>query len=102
MSEQKLMGYDGAVISLKLSLIVKRTKWPEGSFLFKGVGNTVSKDYIPNFKSFPSAVIDFFLKRDKDIVFKDSFDLVDENGDVTRGYSPSTEDMMAEDWVVVK
>jgi hypothetical protein len=98
MDQSNLLSYEEAVKHLKQGALVSRLKWPSQSFLFKGVGNTVSKDYIPNFKSFPPSVIQFFLARGKDIVFKDSFDLVDGNGEVTRGYSPYTADMMADDW----
>lgn len=95
-------GFDKAIIALKEGKKVSRQGWNKpNAFVFKGVGNTVSKDYIPNFKSLPPSVIESLAKIDKDVVFNDSFDFVDEDGSITRGYSPSTQDMLAEDWVVL-
>lgn len=70
----------------------------KGQFVYKTIGNTVSKDFIPKFASLPDSVKEFLLKIDKDVEFSSSYTLYNAQGKMQPGWVPSQGDLNATDW----
>jgi hypothetical protein len=81
--------------------MASRAAWGLMQFIYKTVGNTVTKDFIPKFASLPQDVKDFLVKRDKDVVFHSSYTLYNMNGEMEPGWLPSQADLQADDWDII-
>lgn len=82
--------------------MVQRAGWNgKGMFVYKTVGNIVSKDFIPKFASLPAAVKKFLEAKGEDVVFHPSITMYTAQGEVQPGWLPSQADILAEDWQVV-
>lgn len=93
------MNFGNALVALNNGHMVARGGWNgKGMFIYKTVGNTVSKDFIAKFASLPSAVKTFLAGRDQDVVFQDSLTMFCADGTMQPGWLASQRDMQAEDW----
>lgn len=91
--------FNDAIIFLKDGRMLARRGWNgKEMFIYKTVGNTVSKDFIPKFASLPESVKEFLLKRDQDVVFRDSLTMFTAQGEMQPGWVASQSDILAEDW----
>lgn len=96
------MNFGKAIECLKEGCMVARKGWNgKGMFIFMTVGNTVSEESIPNFKSIPDQVKYFLEKRGTDVVFNPSITMLTATGELQPGWLASQTDMLAEDWVLV-
>ncbi len=96
------MNFGQAIEAMNSGAIVARSGWNgKNMFIYKTVGNTVKKDFIPKFASLPDKVKTFLAKKDADVVFQPSFTMYTAKGDMQPGWLASQADMLAEDWEVV-
>lgn len=96
------MGFDFALRALNNGKKLQREGWNgKGQFVYRTVGNTVSKDFIPKFASLPASVKEFLLKKDEDIIFNSSLTLYNAQGQMQPGWVPSQGDLSATDWQIV-
>jgi hypothetical protein len=94
--------------ALNSGKMVKRQWMKNNTFIFKQVPSTIDKSVIPRMTSLPQSVKDEFERRrndeyfqlEGDIYYTDQLAIVD-NSNVIRGYSPSVEDVFANDWVIL-
>lgn len=94
------MNFGQAIESLNAGGMVQRAGWSgKGMFIYKTIGNTVSKDFIPKFASLPVAVKEFLTNKGEDVVFQASITMYTAAGDMQPGWLASQADILAEDWV---
>lgn len=96
------MNFGEAIAALNDGKMVSRSGWNgKGMFVYKTVGNTVSKDFIPKFASLPQPVKDFLEKKGEDVVFHSSITMYTAAGEMQPGWLASQADILAEDWGIV-
>lgn len=97
------MNFGLALESLKKGKLVTRSGWNgKGMWLFRQIGNTVSKDFIPKFASLPDAAKAKLSERDTDVVFNSSITMLTATGELQPGWLASQTDMLADDWMIVE
>lgn len=78
---------------------IARAGWNgKGQFVYRTVGNTVSKDFIPKFASLPDKVKKFLQEKGEDIVFNSSLTIYNAQGEMQPGWLASQGDLSADDW----
>jgi hypothetical protein len=83
--------------------MMRRAGWNgKGMFIYKTIGNTVAKDFIPKFASLPVPVKVFLEKRGQDVVFNPSLTMYTADGTMQPGWLASQTDMLASDWEIVE
>jgi uncharacterized protein DUF2829 len=96
------MNFGSALEMLNSGQRVARAGWNgKNMFIYKTVGNTVSKYFIPKFASLPDSVKIFLEKRGSDVVFQPSLTMYTAAGEMQPGWLASQSDMLAEDWTVL-
>jgi len=97
------LNYGQALDALQNGCILARDGWNgKGMWIFMQIGNIVSKDFIPNFKSLPDSVKAKLSGIDKDVVFNASVTMMTAQGTMQPGWHPSQPDMFATDWYILK
>jgi len=97
------MDFGQALEALNNGEMVQRQGWNgKGMFIFKTVGNTVSKDFIQKFASLPQSVKDFLEAKGEDVVFHASITMYTAQGTMQPGWLASQADMLADDWTGVE
>lgn len=93
--------------ALKSGKMVKRQGHGENTFIFMQVPSTISKEVVSKMTSLPQPVKDEFERRFNDeqlqinaIYYTDQLAIVYPSNLIT-GYSPSVEDALADDWVIL-
>ena len=107
-TKQELLSFGKAIEALKEGKRVERLGWNgKGLFVFMQVPATINRVIVPKMQSLPQTVKDEFEKRfnnDKQqlhsIYYQNQLALVGSDNLIT-GWSPSTSDALAEDWVVL-
>ena len=96
-----------AIDALKSGKMVKRQEHGENTFIFMQVPSTINKEVVPKMTSLPQSVKDEFERRFNDkqlqvseIYYSDQLAIVNPSN-LIRGYSPSPEDALADDWVIL-
>jgi hypothetical protein len=80
---------------------VSRGGWNgKGLFVFKQVPASIDIDVIPKMQSLPYSVKIELIKRGEPIHYDNQLALVDTSNRIT-GWSPSTPDVLAEDWIIL-
>lgn len=101
MAPARSLSFTAVLYHINEGRMVRRAGWNgKGQFVYKTVGNTVSKDFIPKFASLPKSVKDFLSTKGEDIVFNSSLTLYNAQGEMQPGWLPSQGDLMANDWEV--
>jgi len=96
------MNFGQVLEALNDGKMVSRNGWNgKNMFVYKTVGNTVSKDFIPKFASLPQSVKDFLAKKDADVIFQPSLTMYTAAGEMQPGWLASQSDMLAQDWGIV-
>ena len=96
------MNFGQAVEALNEGKMVSRSGWNgKGMFVYKTVGNTISKDFISKFASLPQSVKDFLLAKGEDVVFHANITMYTAQGEMQPGWLASQADILAEDWGIV-
>lgn len=103
------LDFGKALEALKQGKRVQRLGWNgKGLFVFMQIPAEISKDIVPKMQSLPQNVKDEFQKRFDDpnnpaasIYYSNQLALVDTKNQIT-GWSPSTSDSLATDWVVLE
>lgn len=81
--------------------LVRRSGWNgKGMFVYKTIGNTVSKDFIPKFASLPMAAKKFLEAKGQDVVFEPSITMYTAAGVMQPGWLASQADILSEDWEI--
>lgn len=97
------MNFGEALYAAEMGFMIQREGWNgKGQFVYRTVGNTVSKDFIPKFASLPTSVKEFLAKKDEDVVFNSSLTLYNAQGQMQPGWLPSQGDLTATDWKVIE
>jgi hypothetical protein len=92
-----------AIEAMNNGLMVSRSGWNgKNMFVYKTVGNIVSKDFIPKFASLPQSVKYFLERKDGDVVFHPSITMYTAAGEMQPGWLASQADILAQDWGVVE
>lgn len=102
------LSFGEALLALKEGKRVMRNGWNgKGLFVFRQEPATIDRDIVPNMQSLPQSVKDEFERRfngpaltDGKIKYNDQLALVDQSNNIS-GWSPSTADALAEDWVIL-
>ena len=102
------MNFGQAVEALKKGEMVRRTYWDNPKvFVFMQVPATIGKDIVPKMQSLPQSVkVEFQRRFDNpseqvdSIYYNDQLAIVN-TSNLISGYSPSSSDALAEDWVVL-
>ena len=93
------MNFGQALEALNQGEMVQRAGWNgKGMFVYKTVGNTVSKDFIPKFASLPEKVKEFLGRKNADVVFHPSITMYTAQGEMQPGWLASQADILADDW----
>lgn len=100
--------FGDAILALKQGKRVARNGWNgKGLFVFMQVPSTINKEIVPKMQSLPQSVKDEFVRRFEDessqidsIYYDNQLALVNPSNLIT-GWSPSTSDALAEDWVIL-
>lgn len=96
------MNFGQALEVLNEGKMVSRSGWNgKNMFIYKTVGNTVPKDFIPKFASLPDSVKTFLSNRGTDVVFQPSLTMYTAAGEMQPGWLASQSDMLAQDWDTV-
>ena len=96
------MNFGQAIEAMNDGKLVSRSGWNgKNMFVYKTVGNTVSKDFIPKFASLPQSVKDYLSAKGEDVVFHPSITMYTAQGEMQPGWLASQSDMLAEDWGIV-
>lgn len=104
----KTGGIGIAVKALKEGKLAKRHSWDNAKkFIFMQVPSTINSSIIPKMQSLPPDAKTEFIKTFDDpdeqidaIYYSDQIAIVGLSNSV-KGYSPSCEDILAEDWLVL-
>jgi hypothetical protein len=97
------MNFGQAIEAMNNGTMVSRSGWNGKSmFVYKTVGNTVSKDFIPKFASLPQSVKEFLSKKGADVVFHPSITMYTAQGEMQPGWLASQADILADDWGIVE
>jgi len=97
------MNFGEAIAAMNDGQMVQREGWNgKGMFVYKTVGNTVGKDFIPKFASLPQSVKDFLQRKDADVVFHSSITMYTAQGEMQPGWLASQADILADDWQVLE
>jgi len=97
------LNFGQAIEALKQGKKVAREGWNgKKMYLFMQIGNTVSKDFIPNFKSLPESVKEHLVTLDKDVVFNVSITMFTAAQEMQPGWLASQSDILSEDWVILE
>ena len=102
------MNFGQAVEALKQGKRVQRTGWNgKGLFVFMQVPSSINREIVPKMQSLPQSVKDEFERRFNDpneqidaIYYDNQLALVNPSNLIT-GWSPSTSDALADDWVIL-
>lgn len=96
------MNFGQAIEAMNTGSMVSRSGWNgKGMFVYKTVGNTVSKDFIPKFASLPQSAKDFLSAKGEDVVFHASITMYTAVGEMQPGWLASQADMLSDDWDIV-
>lgn len=99
---KSIMNFGQALEALNEGKLVARSGWNgKGMYLYKTIGNTVSKEFIPKFASLPQAVKDKLAERGTDVIFNPSITMFTATGEMQPGWLASQTDMLAEDWAII-
>lgn len=105
----KNLKFGEAIVALKEGKRVARTGWNgKDMFVFMQVPSTIYKDIVPRMQSLPDSVKKEFTKRFEDpafqidaIYYDNQLALVNQSNLIT-GWSPSTSDTLAIDWIILE
>lgn len=94
--------FSSAVQWLKAQKCLRRTSWPEGTFVVKQVPADIPSEIIPKMTSLPDSVKNLLLSRSADasIHYRHQMLQIDRNG-IANAWQPNAEDVFAEDWQLV-
>lgn len=104
----KNLTFGEAVEALKNGLMVRRSDWYPGHFVFRQVPSTISSEIVPKMQSLPQSVKDEFVRRFKDPAFQiDSISYESQlacvnNSGLIQGYSPCVDDALSENWEILE
>lgn len=97
------MNFGEAVEAMNNGHMVARSGWNgKGMFVYKTVGNTVDKDFIPKFASLPDTVKEFLTEKGENVVFHPSITMYTAQGEMQPGWLASQADILAKDWEIIK
>lgn len=97
----QLVSFGDAVKALKQGKRVQRKGWNgKDLFIFEQVPSQVPFDIIPRMSSLPQSVKDILITRGYSITYSNQIAIVKPNNEIN-GWSPSTADSLAEDWIIL-
>lgn len=102
----QLLSFGAAIEALKQGKAVKRIFWEEleehgYAFVFRQVPSVVDTDIIPKMTSLPKDIKENLAGRNFPIKYRNQLVSVSW-GSVIQSWTPTSEDILAEDWIVLK
>lgn len=96
------VSFGEALVALNNGLRIQRKGWNgKGLFVFAQVPATIAQSVVPKMQSLPQTVKDEFISRGLDSIhYSNQLGLVDTSNNIS-GWSPSTGDALAEDWIIL-
>jgi hypothetical protein len=102
------MNFGEAVKALKKGKMIQRSGWNgKNLFVYMQIPAEIKRDIVPNMQSMPQSVKDEFERRFNDeveqidaIYYNDQLLMVNPSNLIS-GWSPSTNDSLANDWIVL-
>jgi hypothetical protein len=101
-----MKSFGQAIEALKQGELVSRSGWNgKGLFVFMQVPAIIGSEIVPKMQSLPDKVKEEFARRlrvdNRNGIFYDNqLALVDQQNRIT-GWSPSTSDALADDWIII-
>jgi len=96
------MNFGQAIEAMNDGKMVSRSGWNgKNMFVYKTLGNSVSKDFIPKFASLPQSVKDFLQVKNADVIFHPSITMYTAQGEMQPGWLASQSDILADDWGII-
>lgn len=92
--------FGAAIAALKDGKRVRRANWPSPTFIFRQVPSAIAAEIVPKMTSLPDSVKAVFIEREAGPSYRNQLAIVDGGSNVF-GYTPSTEDALAEDWFIL-
>lgn len=97
------MNFGQAIEAMNDGKMVSRSGWNgKNMFVYKTVGNTVSKDFIPKFASLPQSVKNYLSAKGEDVVFHPSITMYTASGEMQPGWLASQSDILSQDWGIIE
>jgi hypothetical protein len=94
------MNFGQAIEALKQGKLVTRSGWNgKGMFLFQRPADTLPIGVIPNVKSLPQAVKDYYAEKSADVTFTAYICMKAADDTIVNGWLASQTDILAEDWM---
>ena len=102
----QLVNFGQAIEALKQGKAVKREFWEEleehgYAFVFRQVPSVVDADIIPKMTSLPEEIKEKFAGRNLPIKYKNQLVCVSW-GNTIQSWTPTSQDILAEDWIILK
>lgn len=95
------LDFGKAIEALKLGKRVARNGWNgKGLFVFMQIPSVIDSDIIPRMQSLPQSVKDEFVRRGGDIKYSSQMALVNPDNSIN-GWTPSSSDTLAIDWIIL-
>ena len=102
MQVQLIIPLSTAIKALERGDIVARTGWNgSGMFITKQIPSSIGLEIIPKMQSLPESTKDILLKRETPIHYGSQMLIVKNNG-TANSWVPSSSDVFAKDWFIVK
>lgn len=99
------MNFGQALEAIKEGKLLKREPWGSVMAVFQRPEDVISVTVVvENVKSLPQSVKNWLLKntaKSEPVKFTSYLCLVDYTGTIKNGWTPSNQDIMAEDWEIV-
>lgn len=96
------MNFGEALKELNNGNLVSRLNWNgKGMFIYKTIGNTVSKEFLPKFVSLPQSVKNKLIELNIDVIFNSQLTMFTAKKEMQPGWLASQADILAEDWELV-
>lgn len=110
-----MLNFGQAIEAVKKGELVAREGWNgKGMFIFQRPFDNIDISIIPNIKSLPNKVKDYFVKNYAhgtthyesgspiQVHFKEYLCMVDPLGNVINGWLASQTDLLEEDWIILE
>ena len=96
------LSFGDAIEAMNNGELVSRAGWNgKKMFVYKTIGNTVNKDFIPKFASLPPKVKQVLIEKDIDVIFNSSITMFTALGEMQPGWLASQADILATDWCIL-
>lgn len=97
-----VMNFGMAIKALKLGYIVRRREWDCGLCVIKQVSAHITEEIIPKMQSLPQSAKKLILNNTGFIDYKNQCLLYNTNLGIANSWTPTIDDVFAEDWEIIE